>query len=206
MTDGRWFRAPQLSKTRSTHALSQSLRRPAIFLVSLSISPSLSSYLCNSADRPSSAVLSLFKAGAITTHCIFKKWWLTNRSAVCTHTRKHTIMLLCLSLCLTCGKCICFRMIVCSKVKHTHTHRRQDWWHKHINRQINRSCLLCTVYMFIMCIMFTCAHKHVHAHTHAVHLEVLSYVLFWVHPGDFQLTGKANGDICIYSAQPGYKQ
>lgn len=41
------------------------------------------------------------------------------------------------------------------------------------------------------------AHAHAHAHMHAVHLEVLSYVLFWVHPGDFQLTGKANGNICI---------
>lgn len=40
------------------------------------LSPSLS-HLCNSADRPSSTVCSLFKAGAITTRCIFKKWWLT---------------------------------------------------------------------------------------------------------------------------------
>lgn len=34
-------------------------------------------------------------------------------------------------------------------------------------------------------------HAHAHAHMHAVHLEVLSYVLFWVHPGDFQLAGKS---------------
>lgn len=61
----------------NSHARSQSLPRPAALLVSLSISPSLSSHLCSSADRPSSAVCSLFKAAAITTHCIFKKWWLT---------------------------------------------------------------------------------------------------------------------------------
>lgn len=49
-----------------------------VFPCSLSHSPSLSLSvsLCYSTDWLR-AVCCLFKAGAITTHCCFKKWWLT---------------------------------------------------------------------------------------------------------------------------------
>ncbi len=42
-------------------------------------------------------------------------------------------------------------------------------------------------------------HTHTLTHTQSMHLVLLSYVLFWVHLGDFQLMGTANEPICIFS-------
>lgn len=58
--------------TTQTHSPNLSL----VFLCCLSSSPSLSLSVSYSADWLA-AVCCLFKAGAITTHCFFKKWWLT---------------------------------------------------------------------------------------------------------------------------------
>lgn len=63
----------------TTHTLPVSLSFSCFLSFShlvLSVRISLAVSLCYSADWLC-AVCSLFKAGAITTHCIFKKWWLT---------------------------------------------------------------------------------------------------------------------------------
>lgn len=66
----------------TTHTLPVSLSFPCFLSFSpsrslcLYLSRCLAVSLCYSADWLG-GVCSLFKAGAITTHCIFKKWWLT---------------------------------------------------------------------------------------------------------------------------------